>query len=133
MVTDDGLAPPVTTVPRKIRLMSGFINEKLKAEPMTREIKLPIEPHFLDIINRYCATYDYIKVMSTISFPAAHNELVRNVTLQELQAIEHIQHDLESLKQLLVYCKQLQIEALYELTCCAIACIFKQRTNASFQ
>ena len=67
-------------------------------------------------------------------FPAAHNELQKNVTVVELQALEsfNIPHDIEGLKKLLVYCKYLKIEALYELTCCAIACYFKSRPNAHF-
>ena len=78
--------------------------------------------------------FDYLKVMSTIMFPAAHNELHKNVTRFELQAIEsfNLLHDIEGLKKLLVYCKHLKIEALYELCCCAIACYFKSRTNSHF-
>jgi len=55
------------------------------------------------------------------------------VAIVELHAIECLLTDLGGLKKLLVHCKRLQIEALYELTCCAIACHFKTRPNSYFQ
>jgi len=54
------------------------------------------------------------------------------VTILELHAIESIQHDIDSLKKLLSYCKYLKLEALYELTCCAMACYFKMRSYFHF-
>ena len=106
----------------------------MKADPTCTSLELPIDAHYLNIIINYCAKFDYLKVMSTLMFPAAHNELQKNVTFVELQAIEsfNIQHDIDGLKKLLVYCKKLKIEALYELACCAIACYFKSRTNSHF-
>jgi len=67
--------PEEFKVPRKIRLMSRYIHEVLKYDPACTRIELDIEPHFLNIIINYCRLYDYLKVMSTIMFPAAHNEL----------------------------------------------------------
>ena len=95
-------------------------------------MELSVDPHFLNIIVNYCARFNYLKVMSTIMFPALHNELQKNVAIAEYDAIKTIENDIEGLKKLLVYCKELQIEALYELTCCAIACYFKSRTNSHF-
>lgn len=57
-----------------MRLMSRHIHEVLRNEPNCSTINLEIEPYFLNIIINYCKTYDYLKVMSTIVFPAAHNE-----------------------------------------------------------
>ena len=119
-------------VPRKIRLMSQYIHERLKAVPSLTRLELPIDVCFLKIVIDYCAKYDYLKVMSTLMFPAAHNQLQKNVTYHELQPLDSIGSDLEGLKKLLVYCKKLKIEALYELTCCAIACFFKSRPNSYF-
>lgn len=127
-----GALPSEFKVPRKMRLMSRHIHDVLKSNPSCTSIDLDVEPYFLNIIIGYCQLYDYLKVMSTIMFPAAHNELQYNVTILELQAIDAIQHDLESLKKLLHYCKYLNIEALYELTACAIACYFKMRSYSHF-
>ena len=54
--------------------MSRHIHEILRADPACTSINLDIEPYFLNIIINYCKTYDYLKVMSTIVFPASHNE-----------------------------------------------------------
>ena len=123
------------TVPRKIRLMSHFIHEQLKADPSQTSLQLPIDADFLKIIINYCEKFNFLKVMSTITFPASHNELQKNVTFIELHALQDygIQQNLELLRKLLVYCKKLQIEALYELSCIAIACYFKTRANSDVQ
>ena len=55
--------------------MSVYIHEQLKQDPSRTTIDLEIDPHFLNIIINYCQKFDYLKVMSTIMFPAAHNEL----------------------------------------------------------
>ena len=68
--------------------MSVDIDEQLRADPSQTSLELQIDPHFLNIIINYCKKFDYIKVMSTIMFPAAHNELQKNVTYVELQALE---------------------------------------------
>lgn len=72
--------------------MSEHIHEQLKLDPTRTVLELEINPYFLNIIINYCATYDYLKVMSTIMFPAAHNELQKNVTIVELTAIDRIQY-----------------------------------------
>ena len=83
----------------------------------------------------YCQKFDYIKVMSTISFPAAHNMFMKNVTSVEYTAFQefNLQNDIKGLRTLLVYCKALQVEALYEMTSCAIACFFKSHTTHQLQ
>lgn len=75
-------------VPRKIRLMSSYIDEQLKADPSCTRLELPISLHFLDIVINYCAKFDYLKVMSTLIFPASYNQLHKNVTLIELETLE---------------------------------------------
>ena len=114
--------------------MSRFIDDKLRADPSCTSLELPVDAYYLRIINNYCAKFDYLKVMSTLIFPASHNQLQKNVTFFELQALtaDNLDQDIDGLKKLLVFCKELQIEALYELACCAIACFFKSRTNAYF-
>ena len=67
--------------------MSRYIDDQLRATPDSTSLQLEIDYHFLSIIINYCEKFDYLKVMSTIMFPAAHNELQKNVTAIELQAI----------------------------------------------
>ena len=107
----------------------------LKADPSKTTIELDIDKNHLKRITDYCAEFDYMKVRSTIGFPAVNNELSQNVPISEYRAIMQIQNNFEELKKLLVYSKKLRIDALYELTCCAIACFFKSRyyTNLANQ
>ena len=87
--------------------MSKYINEILKLDPSKTEIEVNVDPIHLKLITDYCAKFDYIKVRSTLEFPAAHNELSKNVALCEYLAIKSIQYDLNELKKLLGYCKKL--------------------------
>ena len=70
--------------------MSRHIHDILCKDQMRSSINLDIDPYFLNIIINYCKTYDYLKVKSTIMFPAAHNELQRNVSIEEFQTLESI-------------------------------------------
>ena len=65
--------PPAFSVPQKIRLMSAYINRQLKEFPNEQIIELEITPFYLKQIVDYCARFEYIKVKSTISFPAEYN------------------------------------------------------------
>ena len=89
--------------------MSRFIDDKLRADPSCTSLELPVDAYYLRIINNYCAKFDYLKVMSTLIFPASHNQLQKNVTFFELQALtaDNLDQDIDGLKKLLVFCKEL--------------------------
>ena len=53
--------------------MSRYIDEKLRADPQCTSLELPISAFYLQIIIDYCIKFDYLKVMSTLIFPAMHN------------------------------------------------------------
>ena len=120
------------SVPRKIRLMSTYISRQLKENPQETVIQLDVPAYYLRLIIDYCQVFDYLKVKSTIKFPAENNILEQNVSFPEWNALHQIENDLEALQALFVYCKVLGIDALYELTACAIACIFKTRQLPTF-
>ena len=87
--------------------MSKTINEILKDDPSKTVIELEIDPFHLKLITDYCAKFDYLKVRSTIEFPAANNALQHNVAFVEYLAIKEIQINFDELKKLLVYSKKL--------------------------
>ena len=64
---------PEFKVPKKIRLMSTYISKQLKENPNEQIIELEITPFFLKLITEYCASFGYLKVRSTIQFPAEYN------------------------------------------------------------
>ena len=88
--------------------------------------------YYLKLIVDYCRVFDFIKVKSTIKFPAENNILEQNVSFPEWNALVMIENDLDSLQALFVHCKHLGINALYELTALAIACIFKTKVMPTF-
>ena len=119
-------------MPRKIRLMSAFLSKQMKEKPNETLFELEIPPYYLTIITDYCKQFDYLKVRSTIQFPAEYNIFQQNVSYCEWQSLTSIENDFEALKRLLIYCKIFNIDALYELTACAIACFFKSRNLMNF-
>ena len=95
----------------------------------------------------YCESFDFIKMKSTISFPAPFNNIEQNVCPVEAQAMmlleqNRIPVDMQTqapniykfleLRRLMVVCKKLEIESLYQLTACAISCFFKGQTSLDF-
>ena len=144
-------------MPKKIRLMSKFIDTYLNENPTAYEIVFTqdgagdtltsIDSKMLYLIVNYCESFDFIKMKSTISFPAPFNNIEQNVCPLEAKAMQLIEQNLipvesqtmapnvykfNELRRLLVICKKLQIESLYELTACALACFFKGQSSLDF-
>ena len=75
-------------VPKKIRLMSNYINKQLETNPEAEEIvfsgdgkegsQLMIDSKILHLIVNYCESFDFIKMKSTISYPAPFNNIEQN-------------------------------------------------------
>jgi hypothetical protein len=149
--------PMQHSVPKKIRLMSKYIDKFLKANPEATEIVFTsdgssgtlsgIDSKMLSLVLNYCEAFYFIKVRSTISFPAPFNIFEQNVCSIEAQAMRLIEENkiyvadqaqapnlykFNELKRLLVICKKLEIESLYQLTACAIACFFKSESSLDF-
>jgi G:T/U-mismatch repair DNA glycosylase len=145
------------TVPKKIRLMSKYIDNYLAMNPSADEILFTedrasdtvpgVDSKMLYLIVNYCESFDFIKMKSTISFPAPFNNIEQNVCLPEAKAMQLIEQNkipvdaqsqapnvykFNELRRLLVICKRLQIESLYELTACALACFFKGQSSLDF-
>ena len=60
-------------VPRKIMLMSKYIWKKLREDPLENVIEVNVPASHLKLIVDYCISFDYLKVKSTIKFPAESN------------------------------------------------------------
>ena len=60
-------------------------------------IQLAVPAYYLRLIIDYCQVFDYLKVKSTIKFPAENNILEQNVSFPEWNALHQIENDLEAL------------------------------------
>ena len=59
-------------VSKKIRLMVKLVDDLLKADETQTEIKLFISFDHLKLVVNYCNAFSYIKIKSTIFFPALY-------------------------------------------------------------
>lgn len=109
--------------------MVRLIDDLLKADENLKEFNLYISMSCLQFVVSYCSAFDYIKIKSTIFFPALYPDLDQNVCQTEVQIMTPIKNELEQLQQLFVYSKYLRCEALYQLAALSIACWFKSRPN----
>ena len=100
-------------VPKKIRLMLKLVDDLLKADETQVELNLFISMAKLQFVVKYCQFFDYIKIKSTIQFPAPYPDLRNNICAVELETLMPIKDDLQRMTQMIACCKYLRCEALY--------------------
>ena len=91
-------------VPKKIRLMSKYIDNYLNEQPKAEEIVFTehgedntlsgIDSKMLYLIVNYCESFEFIKMKSTLSIPAPYNILEQNVCPLEAKAMQMIDTNL---------------------------------------
>ena len=112
-------------VPKKIRLMCRMIDDLLQEDESQKEIHLYIGFANLELIVNYCAAFDFLKLKSTIPFPASYPDFERNVSPTDFRFFGNFANDYDKLYILFCNSKYLKCEPLYQLCALAIACWFK--------
>ena len=77
----------------------------------------------------YCAAFDYLKLKSTIPFPASYPDFERNVSPTEFRFFGAYANDYDMLYKLFSNSKYLMCESMYQLCALSIACWFKVNTS----
>ncbi len=63
--------------------MCRFIDDLLKEDESKSEIQLYIPFANLQLVVNYCKAFDYLKLKSTLPFPASYSDFEMNVSLLE--------------------------------------------------
>lgn len=74
---------------------------------------MQIPEYYVRIITDYCKAFDYLKVASTIDFPAVFNRIELNVSDTEYMAIRRVKDNFAELDSLFVFTKELGIDSMY--------------------
>ena len=109
--------------------MCKFIDDLLKEDESQNEIVLFIPYANLQIIVNYCAAYDYLKLRSTIPFPASYPDFERNVSPTDFRFFGSFANDYDKLYAFFINSKYLKCESMYQLCALSIACWFKVNTS----
>ena len=89
--------PARIEVPKKIRLMCRMIDDLLKEDETQKEINLYIPFKNLQLVVNYCAAFDYLKLKSTIPFPASYPRFEQNVSPTEFGCFGNYANDYDKL------------------------------------
>ena len=77
--------------------MLKLVDDLLKADESQVEIQVFISLENLKFVVNYCSAYNYIKIKSTIFFPALYQELSQNCCPTESTIMQPIADSFEQL------------------------------------
>ena len=90
-----------------------MIDDLLKEDETQKEINLYIPFANLQLVVNDCAAFDYLKLKSTIPFPASYPDFERNVSPIEFRFFGAFANDYDMLYKLFSNSKYLKCESMY--------------------